>query len=144
MLFLAQTAAEKEKAFTDPLGILMNSLKEITAGFISQLPNIIVAIVIIFLTWLIAKLFVKFGTKVISKFGFRASLEELLIILGKAAIWILGFMIAAIILFPGLDPAKALGAAGIASVAIGFRLPGHLQELLRRRHPDVEIPLRAR
>ncbi|MGJ8632555.1 MAG: mechanosensitive ion channel family protein [Luteolibacter sp.] len=120
MLFLAQTETEKDKAFTDPVGILMDSIKDITAGFIAQLPNIVVAIVIILLTWIIAKLFVKFGGKIISKFHWRTSLQELVIILGKAGIWILGFTIAAIILFPGLSPAKALGTAGLASVAIGF------------------------
>lgn len=36
------------------------------------------------------------------------------------AIWIVGFLMAAIIVFPGLTPSKALGTMGIVSVAIGF------------------------
>jgi small-conductance mechanosensitive channel len=36
------------------------------------------------------------------------------------AVWIIGLLLAAMIVFPGLTPSKALGGMGIASVAIGF------------------------
>jgi small-conductance mechanosensitive channel len=50
----------------------------------------------------------------------RDSLKELLDRFISIGIWILGILLAAMIVFPGLTPAKALGAMGIASIAVGF------------------------
>lgn len=35
-------------------------------------------------------------------------------------VWVSGILVAAMIVFPGLAPSKALGAMGIASIAVGF------------------------
>ncbi len=50
----------------------------------------------------------------------RQSLQELFALLTSIAVWFLGVMIAAVILFPGLTPASILAGLGIGSVAIGF------------------------
>ncbi|MDB4265172.1 mechanosensitive ion channel family protein [bacterium] len=118
MLYLADSS--EPKPFTDPIGILMESLRSMSADFIAHLPNIIASIVILILTWGLVFLFNKLIPKLTGRFHWRTSLRELVVTLGKAAIWLLGFVAAAMILFPGLTPAKALSAAGLASVAIGL------------------------
>lgn len=103
-----------------PTKILFNSLGEMVRGTIAHLPNIIVALVVLAVAWLIAKLFQTFTPRLLAQRSMRPSLKELIETLGVFLIWLVGLLVAAMILFPGLTPAKALGAAGLASVAIGF------------------------
>ncbi|MGJ8673791.1 mechanosensitive ion channel family protein [Rubritalea sp.] len=98
----------------------MESVNSIAADVIAHLPNIFAGIIVLIITWIVALVFKKVIPKVISRFHWRTSLEELFLTLGKVAIYILGFLVAAMVLFPGLTPAKLLGAAGLASVAVGL------------------------
>lgn len=58
--------------------------------------------------------------KFTSKSSMRGSLRDVIARLITIAVWMLGIMITAIIVFPGLSPAKALGGLGLLSVAVGF------------------------
>jgi len=40
--------------------------------------------------------------------------------MASIAVWIAGLMLAAVVVFPGLSPTKALGGLGLMSVAVGF------------------------
>lgn len=124
-LFLAQSdssvdSEDVEVVETNPWSLVIDSLKESAAGFLKHLPNIVAAVIIIFVTWALVKLIGLIVTKTTSRSRMRPSLRELIITLSKAAGWIFGVTVAAIVLFPGLDPAQALGAAGLASVAVGL------------------------
>jgi small-conductance mechanosensitive channel len=66
--------------------------------------------------WLLSKVFDRLLRG--SKPG--RSLQSLILRFVAIAVWIIGLLLAAMIVFPGLTPAKALGGMGIASVAIGF------------------------
>ncbi|MGJ8678542.1 MAG: mechanosensitive ion channel family protein [Akkermansiaceae bacterium] len=112
--------AEDVKAFEDPLSILIQSLNDIATGIIANLPNLIAALLVIVFTWLATVALRKAAPKILKKANLRVSLKELFLTLGKALIWITGITVAAMIVFPGLTPAKALSAAGLASVAIGL------------------------
>ncbi|MFZ1747449.1 MAG: mechanosensitive ion channel family protein [Nitrospirales bacterium] len=59
-------------------------------------------------------------TRIFSRFGIRESLSELLRKLTYIGIWIVGVLIAAIIIFPSLTPGKILTGLGLGSIAIGF------------------------
>ncbi len=50
----------------------------------------------------------------------RESLKDLVLRFISMAIWTLGILFAAMILFPGLTPSKALGALGLVSIAVGL------------------------
>lgn len=114
------TLAEIEVLEKAPQDIVMNSLGDILKSALSHLPNIGAAVIVILLTWVIAFLFDKFVPRALGKTHWRTSLRELATTFGKIVIWMIGLMVAAMILFPGLSPSKALGAAGLASVAIGL------------------------
>ena len=118
MLPIAETA--KPKPFTEPFEVLMKSVRSMTADLIAHLPNFVAALLAIVFTWLLVAAFKKMAPKLTSRFRWTASLRELFLTLGKATIWLLGLLVAAMIIFPGLTPSKALGAAGLASVAIGL------------------------
>jgi small conductance mechanosensitive channel len=68
----------------------------------------------------LAKLSSSIATRFFRTTKMRKSLINLLVLLSSIVVWMLGFMIAAIILFPNLTPTKMLAGLGIGSVAIGF------------------------
>ena len=100
--------------------ILTAQLREIARGAIELLPQLVVALVVIIVTWGLSKLAKSLLTRILDRTRLRASLKELFSLLLTILIWILGFMVAAVIIFPGLTPASILAGLGIGSVAIGF------------------------
>nr|WP_256478459.1 mechanosensitive ion channel family protein [Notoacmeibacter sp. MSK16QG-6] len=87
---------------------------------VTMLPQILVALLVIVVTALLAhgaRWLLKRGLK---RTGLRPSLQELFVMLLGIAIWVLGFMIAAVVMFPSLTPASMLAGLGIGTVAIGF------------------------
>jgi small-conductance mechanosensitive channel len=112
--------SEAEVLDQKPVKILTESLGSILQDAIARLPNFGASVIVLLLTGLVSFLFQKFAGRLLGKSDWRTSMKELVISLGKALIWVIGLMVAAMILFPGLTPSKALGAAGLASVAIGL------------------------
>ncbi|WP_187431370.1 Small-conductance mechanosensitive channel [Roseobacter fucihabitans] len=104
----------------EPVKILIEQLREIARASIELLPQVAVAIVVILLTVGMSK-FVKYvARRVFARTKLRTSLKELFTLLLSIFVWILGLMVAAVIVFPGLTPSSILAGLGIGSVAIGF------------------------
>jgi small-conductance mechanosensitive channel len=72
------------------------------------------------MTYLFAKLARTITKRILSKTTLRPSLVNLMVLFSSLGLWVFGLMIAAIIAFPSLTPAKMLAGLGIGSVAIGF------------------------
>ena len=87
---------------------------------IEIIPQLAVAVFVIVLTTLISRLGKYILRRTLSRSKLRQSLKELFTLLLSILIWVLGLMIAAVIVFPGLTPASILAGLGIGSVAIGF------------------------
>lgn len=111
---------EVPKTFPEALTSMRETLLGLWSDFVEHLPLLIAGIVILSLTALIAVL-VRSGIRhSLARSGFRKSLQDLLQQLVYVGVWIVGLMIAAVIIFPGLTPTKALGGLGILSLAVGF------------------------
>ncbi len=104
----------------ETIKILTEQLREIARATIELLPQMTVALVVLIITWLVAKLAKSVLRKILDRTKLRTSLKELFTLLLTIFIWVMGFMIAAVIVFPGLTPASILAGLGIGSVAIGF------------------------
>lgn len=104
----------------EPVNILIKQVREIARGSIEILPQLAVAIGVIFITWMLNKFARMIARRVLGRTKLRQSLKELFSLLISIFVWIIGIMIAAIILFPGLTPSSMLAGLGIGSVAIGF------------------------
>jgi len=89
-------------------------------GFIAILPNLAVAIVVLILTWIVAKFAVRIADKLTGKSHMRESLRQLLETVVRLFIWILGIMLALIIAIPGFTPTGMIAGLGIGALAIGF------------------------
>ena len=89
-------------------------------SFVSAIPVLVIAIIVLLLTGLIAGSAVKITDRLAGKTELRPSLRNLIETLVKLAIWLFGVMLAAIIVFPDLTPGSLFAGLGIGAVAIGF------------------------
>lgn len=104
----------------EPLNIIMDSVYGMGQDFLAQLPKIVIAILVLFITWVLYRLVDRVLSSVFRRVRLRDSLSELFRKLSYIAIWLIGFMVAAIIIFPDFTPAKLLTVIGLGSIAIGF------------------------
>lgn len=100
--------------------IIWNTLTATTAGLISRLPFILLALVVLGATYFVEKLTRRATGKLFSSKRHRHSLKELMQRFATLLTWTVGIFIAALIIFPGLNIGAALGAAGLVSVAVGL------------------------
>ncbi|SER68207.1 Small-conductance mechanosensitive channel [Nitrosomonas sp. Nm51] len=99
---------------------LQETLIHIWKNFLEHTPYLLAGILVLILTWIIANLFSRLGSRLFNFQRLRRSLRDLIIRLIIIGIWIGGLLLAAMFWFPGLTPTTALGGLGIVSIAIGF------------------------
>jgi small-conductance mechanosensitive channel len=109
------------KTFDQVAETVTGTLLTVWAGFVEHLPYFVAALLILLLTrlasWIVSRLLHRMW---LSRSGLRHSLQELIDRFASITIWLLGLLLAAMVLFPGLTPSKALGAMGIVSIAVGL------------------------
>lgn len=114
------TAFDRPPLAIDVSQRLFTTTRELLRDIISNLPSLIGAIVVIIITWIVAKV-VRYLAYTWAKQTEGDSSTELLIgRLSYGAVWVVGFVIALGVM--GLDFGALLGALGLTSVAIGFSL----------------------
>lgn len=124
----------------NPIATVQNQLSEMADGFIRALPNFAIAIVILVITWFIAKFAIRIADRLIGRTEMRPSLKSLLDTMVKLAIWLVGLMIALVIVMPGLTPASLFAGLGIGAVAIGFAF----QDIFENFFAGILIMLRKK
>ena len=102
------------------LATLQDQLVDMAEAFVRALPNMAIAIVILLITWTVARIAVRGVSRAIGKTDMRPSLQNLIDTVVKLGIWIIGLMIALIVVMPGMTPASLIAGLGIGAVAIGF------------------------
>lgn len=109
---------------------VIDSANEILIGFIERIPYFVAAIIVMFIFWLLSKVFKKVIGKLLGNRSSHQNLVKVFQRVGGALIIFIGFMIAMVVVIPGFTPAKLIGALGIGSVAIGFAFKDIFQNLL--------------
>ncbi|APG49022.1 mechanosensitive ion channel family protein [Phaeobacter porticola] len=104
----------------EPIQILLTQLTEIARASIALLPQLAVAFIVLLLTIALNRLVHFVVRRIVRGMKLRQSLKDLFNLLASIFVWMMGIMIAAVIVFPGLTPASILAGLGIGSVAIGF------------------------
>lgn len=87
---------------------------------LAAFPSLVIATVVVIFTWLIAKGAGIISRKITGKTELRGSLRHLLQKIVKLTIWIIGLMIAAVVVFPDFTPGSLIAGLGIGTVAVGF------------------------
>lgn len=103
-----------------PIDILITNILDMVRGLIALLPQIGLAIVILIITWAISKLANKLVHRALPSSRMRPSLVELMSNLLSIGIWVVGLVVASIVVFPTITPGDMIAALGIGSLAIGF------------------------
>lgn len=99
---------------------IRTQIDSMVLGAIALLPNLAVALVLLLLTWLVAKSAVKIADRITGKTDVREDLKNLTETLVRVVIWIVGLLIAATVAIPGFTPAGMMAGLGVGALAIGF------------------------
>ena len=106
--------------FDSAVHSVWGTLSDVWAGFTGQLPLMLAGLLVLVLTALGASLTRGVLTHFLSRSKLRRSLIELFQQVSYVSVWVLGLLLTAMIVFPGVTPTKALGGLGLLSVAVGF------------------------
>lgn len=124
----AEAGASAEAApapeIPDDLADVAATVTETVAGLWQDLvvrtPFLVAGILVLLVTWGTVAIFRRVAPKILGGQRLRRSLRDLIERLITMSIWAVGLTVAMVIVFPGLTPAKALGALGLVSIAVGF------------------------
>ncbi len=115
-----QLTVDQAVDFESTKNIITTSLDALWTDFLVRSPLILSALMFLVLTSFVVKAVGWSIRRVLSKRGMRTSLKDLIHQLTSIGIWVVGLMIAAVVAFPGMTPAKALTVLGLGSIAVGF------------------------
>ncbi|MXO64281.1 mechanosensitive ion channel domain-containing protein [Altericroceibacterium endophyticum] len=119
---------------------LRKEVEGMAQGFIATLPSIAVALVVIILTWIAARIARSIVDRLTGSTHMREDLRQLLRTLVKLGVWLVGLLIAATIVLPGLSAGSLLAGLGVGAVAIGFAF----QDIFENFFAGVLIMLREK
>ena len=108
-------------------GPLREKLSGYWTGFWSILPNLVFAILFLGIVWLVAALFKWIVPKLMGRAHVRQALIDVVLMIGKVVIWILGVLIAATIAFPSISIGNIFAAAGVGGLAVAFAAKDSLE-----------------
>lgn len=104
----------------DPLKIIFERISTMAKQAVELSPQILLAVMLLVVTWLIARLVVFVFRRAMRRSSLRRSLILVLQKLIAVTIWTIGLLIAATIIFPNLTPANLVAGLGLGSIAVGF------------------------
>ncbi len=104
----------------NPVKLITEQLQSFAAAAIQHSPNIAAALVLLLMTWVIARVARRVISKVLPTESDRRSLTLAIRKLVTIGVWVTGIGLAAIVMFPSVKPSSMLAGLGLGSVAIGF------------------------
>lgn len=110
------------------LQTLLDQINTMAEGFVSSLPAMAIALIILGITWAIAKGATRISARIIGQTELRPSLRNLVETLVRLGVWLGGAMIAAIVIFPNFSPSGLIAGLGIGAVVIGVSYDTDLDE----------------
>jgi small conductance mechanosensitive channel len=104
----------------DLVEILIERVQEMLAGFVRMLPQLVLALFVLIVTWGLAHAVRSLTKKIASRAGLRPSLVALFMTLSGIIVWLFGILVALAILLPGVTAGSLLTVVGFGSIAVGF------------------------
>lgn len=100
--------------------VLQQELTGMARAAVELLPNIAIAVVVLVVTAIVARVAVGLSSRLTGHAHIRNDLKQLIRTLVKLAVWIVGIMLALTILIPSFTFGGVIAGLGIGAVAIGF------------------------
>jgi len=113
--FIGQASGESGEPHT-----VWQSLEQFWRAIIAHLPYLGVGVLVLVVTALVAWVAVRGARKILAPAALRDSLKDLCVKMVQVAVWIVGLLAAAMVVFPTLTPGRLLATLGLGSIAIGF------------------------
>ena len=104
----------------DTISILTKQLNGMLESLIQMLPSLAIALVVLFITWIVGRFSSKITYRITKKSNMRPSLRELCETIVRLGIWAFGLMTTLTVLLPGMTPASLVAGFGFGAIAIGF------------------------
>ncbi len=117
------------EGFTDAYRILEDKLQGWLRDFIESLPNLVVAIIVLVVFWVIAKFAYRVVDRLVLRAGGNLNVADLLGNISRVVVFGLGLFIALNILNLSQAVTTVLTGAGIVGLALGFALQDPLANL---------------
>lgn len=121
---------------------IQTSLLDLVGQFIQLLPGIVVGLVVVLLTGYAAKVAQRIVRRMTQRIVPSRSLQLLAVQVTRIGTWVVGIVIAAVIVFPDLRLGDIIGLLGLGSVAIGFAFQDIFKNFLAGILLLVEEPFR--
>lgn len=103
--------------YLDPI---VTTLNRFVTEFMADIPNIIIAIGLLFVIHLTSRLMGYLLINSLKRTRMRYNLIQVLHKITSILVWFFGILVISSILFPSITPAHIIGALGLTSVAIGL------------------------
>ena len=103
-----------------PIRILQEQLNALVRDAIALIPNLVAGVIVLALTMLLVWGAGRGVRRLLRRSGSRASLIDALVKLTRTAIWVVGLLVTATVVFPELSPTSLVAGLGIGSLAIGL------------------------
>jgi hypothetical protein len=104
----------------EPLRILRAELAQLAAGFVALLPNLVAALVVVALTWGLARYLARIEVRLLRHWQRRPALVAASRTLTVTLVWLAGLLVALALVFPGLSAANVVAGLGIGSLIVGL------------------------
>ena len=127
ILFLLQTPTPAIQSREFDAGILWQTLRDLSNGFLAQIPYIVLGIIVFGIFVIIARIVARVVHAAGERTRIDVTLADLLGRLASLVIIILGIFVAAVVIFPAFKPGDLIAGLGITSVAVGFAFKDVLQ-----------------
>jgi small conductance mechanosensitive channel len=126
----------------EPLAILRAELAGLLAGLIALLPNLVAALLILGLTFVVARYLPRVEQRVLSRWHSRPALRIAAKTITKTLVWLAGAMLAAAVVFPNLNAGSLVAGLGIGSLVAGLAFKDILENYLAGVLILVRKPMR--
>ena len=111
------------------IGSALVTINDMINGFLAQLPNLVIATVVVTIAYFVAKTV----RRLVRRTTARGRHPNVGLVVGRLAQWgvfVIGLLIALTIAAPSVKPVNILSALGVGSIAIGFAFKDVLQNFL--------------
>ncbi|HUF03741.1 MAG TPA: mechanosensitive ion channel family protein [Aridibacter sp.] len=125
-MYLLQSAISEAASATEKA---QQTIVDMVSGFWAQAPYIAIGLVVFFVFLLAASVVKRIIKASVTRATYDIMIASLLGRLGYYVTVVVGFFVAAVVVFPGMSPADLLTGLGIGSVALGFAFKDVLQNL---------------
>ncbi len=112
------------------LDAAVENVVDISSDFVAHAPLLVAGVVVLAATWAAANLFAYVARRVLDRQRGKRGFKDLVRELGVSAVWVIGLLVTAVVVFPGMTPTKALAGLGIGSVALGFAFKDIVENFL--------------